>query len=78
MEGRSHNFGLGGASDFSLKWVPQYDRSVGREDAPKQPLRRGLMFRPIEAISMTAFILACSVLSGSALAIVAIFVPLLC
>jgi hypothetical protein len=76
VEGRNHKFGLGGASDFSLKWVPQYERSVGKEDAPKQALGRGLRFRTVEAISMAAFVGVCSVLSGLALAVVAVFFQL--
>lgn len=77
MEGCSHKFGLGGAGDFSLMWVPHHVRSAGKFDVEKQSLERGFRFKPAEATSMVAFVGVWSMLPLFSLAIVALCFPLL-
>lgn len=77
MEGCSHKFGLGGANDFSLEWVPHHGRSDGKDDAQKQSVERWLRFRLVEVTSMVAFVGVCSMSSGFALAVVALYFLLL-
>lgn len=65
MESRSHAFGLGGASDFSMKWVPKPGYSTVGENAISPTAARRVYIRPVEVFSMVAFIVVCGAVLGS-------------
>lgn len=68
MESRSHNFGLGGASDFAMKWEPKPGYSTVGEKATKPPKeRRVRIVRWVEVFSMIAFVVVCTVAGLAAL-----------
>ena len=65
MESRSHAFGLGGASDFSMKWEPKPGYSTVGENATGPTAARRVYIRPVEVFSMAAFIGVCVAVLGS-------------
>jgi hypothetical protein len=67
VESRSRSFGLGGASDFSLKWEPKVGYSTVGENAVSSMAARRVYVRPVEVFSMVAFIVVCTAALGSVL-----------
>jgi hypothetical protein len=67
VESRSHGFGLGGASDFSLKWEPKPGYSTVGENAVSPTAARRVYIRPVEVFSMVVFVVVCIAVLGAVL-----------
>ncbi|KAK4502323.1 hypothetical protein PRZ48_005748 [Zasmidium cellare] len=59
VEGNSSKFCLGGASKFDMKYVPRLGKRTGKGHPHGARSGSGFLFRPLEFLFLTTFVLGC-------------------